>query len=76
MAIQSINPATGATLRVFDPLSAVELEQKLARAAATFQSYRRTSFAQRAEWLLRAAEILDRRRRLRPHHDHWRWARR
>ncbi|MGA2131661.1 MAG: NAD-dependent succinate-semialdehyde dehydrogenase [Bryobacteraceae bacterium] len=59
MAIQSINPATGATLRVFDPLSAVELEQKLARAAATFQSYRRTSFAQRAEWLLRAAGILE-----------------
>ena len=59
MAIASINPATGATLQVFDPLSASGIEQKLAHAFATFQSYRKTSFAQRAQWLHNAAGVLD-----------------
>jgi succinate-semialdehyde dehydrogenase / glutarate-semialdehyde dehydrogenase len=59
MGIASINPATGETLQVFEPLSAAALDQKLARAFATFQSYRKTSFAQRAEWLSDAARILQ-----------------
>jgi succinate-semialdehyde dehydrogenase/glutarate-semialdehyde dehydrogenase len=59
MAIASINPATGETLQVFEPLPSAALEEKLARAFTTFQSYRRTSFAQRAEWLNNAARILD-----------------
>ena len=59
MGIASINPATGETLRVYEPLSAEELEQKLAHAFATFQTYRRTSFADRAGWLNNAARILD-----------------
>ena len=59
MAIASINPATGETLRVFEPLSPDALERKLAHAFTTFQSYRRTSFAQRAQWLMNAARILE-----------------
>ncbi|HUE21916.1 MAG TPA: NAD-dependent succinate-semialdehyde dehydrogenase [Bryobacteraceae bacterium] len=59
MAIASINPATGETLRVFEPLSSTALEQKLAHAFGTFQGYRKTSFAQRAQWLNNAARILD-----------------
>ena len=59
MAIASINPATGETLQVFEPLSSAALEQKLARACAAFQSYRKTSFAQRAQWLHNAASILE-----------------
>lgn len=59
MAIASINPATGAALQTFEPLSSAALEQKMARAAATFQSYRGTSFAQRAGWLNAAAGILE-----------------
>ena len=59
MAIASINPATGETLRVFEPLSSGVLDQKLARAAAAFQSYRKTSFAERAQWLSNAARILE-----------------
>ena len=60
MAIASINPATGETLRVFDPLSPEALDQTLARAFAAFPCYRRTSFAERAQWLLNAAGILER----------------
>ena len=59
MAIASINPATGETLRVFDPLSSTDLDQKLAHAFAAFQSYRKTSFAERAQWLSNAARILE-----------------
>ena len=59
MAIASINPATGETLRRFEPLSAAALGDKLELAWKTFPRYRRTSFAQRATWLANAARILD-----------------
>ena len=59
MAIASINPATGETLQVFEPLSSEALDQKLAHAFATFHSYRKTSFAERAQWLNNAARILE-----------------
>jgi succinate-semialdehyde dehydrogenase / glutarate-semialdehyde dehydrogenase len=59
MAIATIDPATGETLKTFTPLSDEELENKLAVAARTFQSYRQTSFSERSQWLERAAEILE-----------------
>ncbi|MDB4951733.1 MAG: Aldehyde Dehydrogenase [Gemmatimonadetes bacterium] len=59
MPIATINPATGQALRTFDALTEAELEEKLARADETFRAYRHTSFADRARWLSRAAEILD-----------------
>jgi succinate-semialdehyde dehydrogenase/glutarate-semialdehyde dehydrogenase len=57
--IASINPATGATLRTFEPLTEPQIEDRLRRAAAAYQAYRRTSFAERARWLSGAAEILE-----------------
>jgi succinate-semialdehyde dehydrogenase / glutarate-semialdehyde dehydrogenase len=62
MAIASINPATGQTIKTFDPLSEQEIDQRLARAASAFASYRLTGFAQRAAWMNAAADILDRER--------------
>jgi succinate-semialdehyde dehydrogenase/glutarate-semialdehyde dehydrogenase len=59
MAIASINPASGETLRTFEPLSDTQIDAKLQHAAETFRSYRRTSFAERARMMLRAAEILE-----------------
>ncbi|MEX2611913.1 MAG: NAD-dependent succinate-semialdehyde dehydrogenase [Gemmatimonadota bacterium] len=59
MAIASVNPATGETLRTFEALSSQELEARLARAWTAFERHRATSFAERAGWLLRAAEILE-----------------
>jgi len=59
MAIASVNPATGETLSVYEPLSSEALDQKLAHAFATFQSYRKTSYADRARWLNNAARILE-----------------
>jgi succinate-semialdehyde dehydrogenase/glutarate-semialdehyde dehydrogenase len=59
MMIASVNPATGATWRTFEPLTEGQIEDRLRRAAAAYQAYRRTSFADRARWLNAAAEILD-----------------
>jgi succinate-semialdehyde dehydrogenase/glutarate-semialdehyde dehydrogenase len=57
--IASINPATGETIRTFEPLSDAQIEAKLARADQVFRTYRRTSFSDRARWLAAAAEILE-----------------
>src|SRR5204862_4093757 len=59
MPISSINPATGEILQAFDSLNEQQLERKLARAAETFREHRLTSFADRAEKMMRAAEILE-----------------
>jgi len=60
MAIATINPATGELLKSFEPLSDAQIEEKLARAAATFPQFRALSFAERARWMAQAAEILER----------------
>ena len=62
MAIATINPATGETVKTFDALAAAELDSRIGRAADAFQTYRLTSFVQRATWMLAAADILERRR--------------
>jgi len=59
MSIASINPATGETLRTFQPHSAAGVEEKLQAAADGFRRHRRTPFAERARMMLRAAEILE-----------------
>ena len=59
MAIASVNPATGEKLREFAPLGEAEIEEKLERAETAFRLHRRTSFGERAELMMRAAEILE-----------------
>ncbi|RJS23898.1 NADP-dependent succinic semialdehyde dehydrogenase [Corallococcus sp. H22C18031201] len=59
MAIATIDPTTGQTLRTFAPHTDAEVEQRLRLAAETFPSYRRTSVVERASWLQRAAELLE-----------------
>lgn len=59
MAIATVNPATGETVKVFEALTDTQIEEKVARAAATFASYRKTPIAERAKKMLRAAEILE-----------------
>jgi succinate-semialdehyde dehydrogenase / glutarate-semialdehyde dehydrogenase len=59
MAIQTVNPASGEVLKDFDPLGPEEVEARLASAANAFAAYRRTTFAQRRQWMLAAADILD-----------------
>jgi len=59
MAIATTSPVTGEVLKQFDELSPEELEDKLQRAAVAAASYRLTKHEQRAEWLSRAADVLD-----------------
>jgi succinate-semialdehyde dehydrogenase/glutarate-semialdehyde dehydrogenase len=59
MAIATTNPATGEVVKTFEALSPEELETKLARAAATAATYRRTTFAQRAGWMRAAADLIE-----------------
>jgi succinate-semialdehyde dehydrogenase/glutarate-semialdehyde dehydrogenase len=60
MPIASINPTNGETLKTFDALDSRQIEDRLAKADGAFQTYRRTSFAQRANWLNEAANLLER----------------
>ena len=59
MAIATVNPATGETLRVFDPLSDEELEARFEDAARAFTTWRNTAVADRAKIVRRAGEILE-----------------
>ena len=59
MAIATINPATGETLETFEPLTDAQVDQKIQKAADTFPKFRKLSFAQRAQWMLKAADILE-----------------
>ena len=59
MAIATVNPATGETLRTFDEMGDDDIGRALSLAADTYRSYRLTSYQDRAGWLSRAAEILD-----------------
>jgi succinate-semialdehyde dehydrogenase/glutarate-semialdehyde dehydrogenase len=59
MPIATANPATGQTVRTFDPLTAEQLDARLQCAADAYLRHRRTTFAERARMMLRAAEILE-----------------
>jgi succinate-semialdehyde dehydrogenase/glutarate-semialdehyde dehydrogenase len=59
MAIASINPTTGELLRTFEALSDAQVDQKVQLAAEAFARHRKTSFAERARMMNKAAEILD-----------------
>lgn len=60
MGIATVNPATGETIKTFEPLTPSEIEAKLTKAQSRFQEYRKISFAQRSQWMNKAAEILER----------------
>src|SRR3982074_2433219 len=59
MAIATINPATGKTIRAFEPFSAARVSEFLDRAATAFRAHRRTPFSERAQRMQKAAAILD-----------------
>ena len=61
MAIATVNPATGETLREFRPLSEAEIEERLRCAERAFRVNSSRSFAERARRMRRAADILDER---------------
>src|SRR4051794_36946796 len=59
MAIASVNPATGETIRTFDPLAPEAVETKLALAEHAFLCHRRRSFHERTQLMEAAARLLE-----------------
>ncbi|SCK22651.1 NADP-dependent succinic semialdehyde dehydrogenase [Streptomyces sp. WMMB 322] len=59
MAIATVNPATGETLKTFEPLGAGEIEERVSRADRAFREHRLTPFAERAALMHRAADLLE-----------------
>jgi succinate-semialdehyde dehydrogenase/glutarate-semialdehyde dehydrogenase len=59
VAIATVNPATGETIKTYDEMSETDVERCLSAAAAAHASYRLTGFDARAGWMRRAAGILD-----------------
>ena len=59
MAIATTNPATGEVVKTFEPLTGAQIERKLQLASSAFRTHRWTSFAERANKMMRVAEILE-----------------
>src|SRR3989440_1627685 len=59
MPISSINPATDEVLETFDSLTEPQLEERIARGVEAFREHRLSSFVERSEKMMRAAEILE-----------------
>jgi succinate-semialdehyde dehydrogenase / glutarate-semialdehyde dehydrogenase len=59
MAIATINPATGQTIKTFEALTDAQVDQKIQRAVEAFPKFSKLSFADRGRMMLRAAEILE-----------------
>jgi succinate-semialdehyde dehydrogenase/glutarate-semialdehyde dehydrogenase len=59
MPIATLNPFTGQVERTFEPHSDVEVDRRIAVADAAFRELRDTAFAQRAEWMRAAADLLE-----------------
>src|ERR1700736_5027547 len=59
MTIATINPTTGETVETFTRATDAEIDAALARAHDRFVDYRQTSFAQRAGWARRTADLLE-----------------
>ena len=57
-AYQSVNPGNGKTLKTFEVLSAPQLEKALKTAETCFQSWRHTTFAERAIIVIKAAALM------------------
>ena len=59
MAIATTNPATGEVLKTFEPLTASQIEAKLALATQTFSTFKKLPFAARGAMMSKAADILE-----------------
>jgi succinate-semialdehyde dehydrogenase/glutarate-semialdehyde dehydrogenase len=59
MAIATLNPTTGVVEKSFDPHTPEQVEAILERARLANATLRATTFAQRREWMHRAADLMD-----------------
>lgn len=58
MAYETINPATGEKIKTFEDLSDADIKKAITKADDAFQSWKKTSFSERAELLKKVGELL------------------
>lgn len=58
MAIQTINPATNEIIESFDEMNDKAVDSAVEQASKAFDSWRKTSYQQRAEVLHKVAELM------------------
>jgi succinate-semialdehyde dehydrogenase/glutarate-semialdehyde dehydrogenase len=58
MAYESVNPNNGQSIKAFPELSDHQLEEKIATAAKTYAAWKKTSYAERAAIVAKAAELM------------------
>ena len=59
MAIATVNPATGETVREFEAHDAAEVDRRIGEAQSAFEALHDTDFATRAGWMRATAQIMD-----------------
>ncbi|MFY1599223.1 NADP-dependent succinic semialdehyde dehydrogenase [Micromonospora sp. WMMD737] len=59
MPIASTNPATGQTLKTYDPMSPEQIDAAIERADLAYRQLRGTTVDQRGRWLNAAADLLE-----------------
>jgi len=59
MPIATVNPSTGQTVRTFEPHAREEVLARIDAAHVAHRKLRECSFAERAAWLRRAADLLE-----------------
>jgi succinate-semialdehyde dehydrogenase/glutarate-semialdehyde dehydrogenase len=62
MGIATLNAATDETVRIYDEMTVEEVNSAVAQAHETWQDWRMTSFAERADLMRNAAQILRERK--------------
>ena len=58
MSIETINPATGETIKIYQEISDEELMNKIDKAQATFEKWSQVPISDRAKFMLKAAALL------------------
>jgi succinate-semialdehyde dehydrogenase/glutarate-semialdehyde dehydrogenase len=59
MTIAVVNPATGETIETFTEHTADEVEARVQKAQRAFDALKETSYAERAVWMKKAADIME-----------------
>lgn len=59
MPIATVNPTTGEVVAEFAPHDPDEVERRIAEAHAAFETLASTTFAERAAWMRRAADVVE-----------------
>ncbi|MEU7998232.1 NADP-dependent succinic semialdehyde dehydrogenase [Micromonospora sp. NPDC049060] len=59
MPIATTNPATGQTLKTYDPMSPEQIDAAIERADLAYRQLRDTTVDQRGRWLNAAADLLE-----------------